>query len=94
MKRSTLGFFCSNAELLARIELATEFVAAIVDKWTVVEAQTYYVQLVKGLDQQSTAQALNKSGVTVNKALQRAQNRLIDRYLDDTENWIKDLINA
>ncbi len=94
MKRSTLGFFCSNEELLARIELATEFVAAIVDKWTVVEAQTYYVQLVKGLDQQGTAQALNKSRVTVNKALQRAQSRLIDRYLDNTENWIKELINA
>jgi hypothetical protein len=94
MKRSSLAFFCSHEELRARIELPTEFVAAIIDKWTVVEAKTYYVQLLKGLDQQDTAKALKKSRVTVNKALQRAQSRLVDRYLESCETWITQWMDA
>jgi hypothetical protein len=94
MKRSSLAFFCSNEELRARIELPTEFVAAIIDKWTAVEAKTYYIQLLKGLDQQDTAKALKKSRVTVNKALQRAQSRLVDRYLETSETWITEWVDV
>ncbi|UZM12136.1 hypothetical protein LZV00_15410 [Pseudomonas kielensis] len=69
----------------------TEFVGAIIEQWTQVEAQTYGVHLTSQGDQSSTAHHLGKSRVTVNKALQRAQARLLDRYLERTHQWIEEL---
>jgi hypothetical protein len=91
MKKSTLTVFSSDPRLLERTELTTEFVGAIIDEWTVVEAQTYFLHLIKGLDQQGTARFLSKSRVTVNKALQRAHARLLDRYLQCTRDWLQEM---
>jgi len=94
MKKLTLGLF-SHDELLQRgAGLVTEFVAAVVDKWTVVEAQAYYAHLLDGGDQQSIAEQLGKSRVAVNKALQRGQARLLDRYLACTGQWLLEVVDA
>lgn len=94
MKKSTLAVFSNDLQLLERVELATGFAATIIDKWTVVEAQTVYVHLLQGVDQKTTAALLDKSRVSVNKALQRAQARLLDRYLNRTQEWIEELSNG
>jgi hypothetical protein len=94
MKKSTLAVFSKDAKLLERVELATAFAATIIDKWTVVEAQTFYVHLLQGVDQKTTAAVLGKSRVSVNKALQRAQARLLERYLNCTQDWIEELTNG
>jgi hypothetical protein len=94
MKKLTLGLFSHDASLLRSAALVTEFVAAIVDKWTVVEAQAYYAHLLDGGDQQSIAEQLGKSRVAVNKALQRGQARLLDRYLACTGQWLLEVIDA
>jgi hypothetical protein len=94
MKKSTLAVFSSNVHLLERIGLATEFAAAIIDEWTVVEAQTFYVHLLQGVDQKTTAQTLGKSRISVNKALQRAHARLLDRYLGSAQDWVEELADA
>ncbi|MGB8423009.1 hypothetical protein SAMN05444172_5915 [Burkholderia sp. GAS332] len=94
MKKSTLAVFSSNVHLLERIGLATEFAAAIIDEWTVVEAQTFYVHLLQGVDQKTTAQTLGKSRISVNKALQRAHARLLDRYLGCAQDWVEELADA
>jgi hypothetical protein len=91
MKKSTLGVFSSEGQFLERTELVTEFVGAIIEQWTQVEAQTYGVHLTSQGDQSSTAHYLGKSRVTVNKALQRAQARLLDRFLERTHQWIEEL---
>ncbi|BAU76769.1 hypothetical protein [Metapseudomonas furukawaii] len=92
MKKSRLALFSRDERLLERLELATEFVAAIIDGWTAVEAQTYFLQTLAGLDQQGTADLLGKSRVTVNKALQRANARLVERYLECSRKWIEELL--
>lgn len=94
MKKATLAVFCSDARFAERAELSTEFVAAIIDKWTLVEARTYCLHLMQGSDQESIAQALGKSRVTVNKTLSRAQARLLDRYLKSVSQWIKEIPDA
>jgi hypothetical protein len=94
MKKTTLAVFCSHPRFAELAELATEFVAAVVDKWTVVEAQTYCLHLLEDSDQESIAQALGKSRVTVNKTLNRAQARLLDRYLRSISEWIKEIPDA
>ncbi|CAM5492996.1 putative protein OS=Stutzerimonas stutzeri OX=316 GN=CXK95_17430 PE=4 SV=1 [Stutzerimonas stutzeri] len=58
------------------------------------EAQTYFLHLVQGRDQQSIAEQLGKSRVTVTKALQRADARLVDRYLTCTRSWVEELQHA
>jgi hypothetical protein len=94
MKKLTLGLFSHDAALLRSAGLVTEFVAAIVDKWTVVEAQAYYAHLLGAGDQQSIAEQLGKSRVAVNKALQRGQARLLDRYLACTGQWLLEVLDA
>ncbi|HEY0286255.1 MAG TPA: hypothetical protein VGC62_04490 [Pseudomonas sp.] len=94
MKKSTLAVFCNDAGFGDLAELATDFVAAIIDKWTVVEAQTYCLHLLAGSDQESIAQTLGKSRVTVNKTLNRAQARLLDRYLKSISQRIKEIPDA
>jgi hypothetical protein len=94
MKKATLAVFCNDARFTELTDLATDFVAAIVDKWTVVEAQTYGLHLLEEADQESIAQALGKSRVTVNKTLNRAQARLLDRYLKHISQWIRELPDA
>lgn len=91
MKKSTLGVFSRHAALLERAELPTAFAESIIEHWTPVEAQTYFLHLTQGLDQQGLAEALGKSRVTITKALQRANARLMDRYLDNARNWIEEL---
>ncbi|MFJ3483317.1 hypothetical protein ACIPL1_08005 [Pseudomonas sp. NPDC090202] len=90
MKKLSLGLFSHDASLLRSAELLTEFVAAIVDKWTVVEAQTYDAHLRGIGDQQQIAEHLGKSRVSVNRALQRGQARLLDRYLAHTRQWLQE----
>jgi hypothetical protein len=94
MKKSTLAVFSNDTHLLERLELATEFAATIVDDWTVVEAQTFYVHLLQGVDQKTTAQTLGKSRISVNRALQRAHARLLDRYLGCAQDWVGELANV
>lgn len=94
MKKTTLAVFSNDVHLLERIGLATEFAAAIIDEWTVVEAQTFYVHLLQGVDQKTTAQILGKSRISVNKALQRAHARLLDRYLGCAQDWVEELVDA
>ncbi|ROO41053.1 MULTISPECIES: hypothetical protein [unclassified Pseudomonas] len=81
MKKNTLAILSNHQAFQERTELLTEFVAAILEQWTAVEAQTYAIHLIEATDQQSIADALGKSRITVNKALQRAQARLLDKYL-------------
>jgi len=94
MKKATLAVFCSDERFAERAELSTEFVAATLDKWTIVEAQTYCLHLLEDSDQETIAQALGKSRVTVNKTLNRAQARLLDRYLKSISQWIKEIPDA
>ncbi|NWL77446.1 hypothetical protein DM872_11345 [Pseudomonas taiwanensis] len=94
MKKNSLAVFSSDSQLQERLGLVTEFVAAILDGWTTVEAQTYFLQAIEGRDQQGTALLLGKSRVTVNKALQRANARLVDRYLERSRDWIKELLHG
>ncbi|NVZ25909.1 hypothetical protein HX881_10175 [Pseudomonas gingeri] len=94
MKRTTLMLFSHDRNLQERTELLTEFVGTTLDEWTIVEARTYFLHMTENLDQQGTARMLGKSRVTVNKALQRAHARLLDRYLDCTGEWIKGLNHA
>ncbi len=93
MKKSTLAAFSSHASFQERVALLTEFTAAIIDNWTVVEAQTVYLYLTLDTDQQTIANQLGKSRVTINKALQRAQTRLLDSYLEHTRRCIRELAN-
>lgn len=94
MKKLSLAVFSQDASFMRCTELVTEFVAAIVDKWTVVEAQAYYAHLQGVGDQQSIAENLGKSRVAINKALQRGQARLLDRYLASTKKWVMELSDA
>jgi hypothetical protein len=94
MKKLSLALFSHDASLLRGAELVTEFVAAIVDKWTVVEAQAYHAHLLGVGDQQSIAENLGKSRVAINKALQRGQARLLDRYLTCTRQWLLEVADA
>ncbi len=94
MKKETFCLFSSIPQLLRYAELPTAFVEAIVERWTPVEAQTYYLHLTRGLDQRSIAEQLGKSRVTVTKALQRADARLVDRYLGCARDWLKELEDA
>ncbi|WP_434560555.1 hypothetical protein [Pseudomonas sp. R1-6] len=91
MKKNTLAVFCNHQEFQERAGLVTEFVAAVLEEWTVVEAQTYALHLIEETNQQTIAHSLGKSRVTINKALQRAQARLLDKYLASTSRWIKEL---
>jgi len=91
MKKLTLAVFSHDASLLRAAGLVTEFVAATLDKWTVVEAQAYYAHLLGTGDQQTIAENLGKSRVAINKALQRGQAKLLDRYLTCTRDWINEL---
>ncbi|UVL84892.1 hypothetical protein LOY35_04695 [Pseudomonas sp. B21-028] len=91
MKKNTLAIFSGYQAFQERTELLTEFVAAILDQWTAVEAQTYAIHLIEATDQQSIADALGKSRITINKALQRAQARLLDKYLAYTSRLIREL---
>ncbi len=94
MKKLSLAVFSNDASLMRCAELVTEFVAATLDKWTVVEAQAYYAHLLGTGDQQAIAQNLGKSRVAINKALQRGQARLLDRYLASARQWLKELEHA
>lgn len=94
MKKNTLAVFSNHQEFQERAELLTEFVAAVLEQWTAVEAQTYALHLMEETNQQTIAHALGKSRVTVNKALQRAQARLLDKYLARTSRWIKELAHG
>ena len=94
MKKLSLALFSHDPMLLRGAELATEFVAAIVDKWTAVEAQAYHAHLLGVGDQQSIAENLGKSRVAINKALQRGQARLLDRYLSCTRQWLQEVAGA
>ena len=94
MKKLTLGVFSDDPTLLRCTGLVTEFVAAILDKWTVVESQAYQAHLVGVGDQQSIADALGKSRVAVTKALQRGQARLLDRYLSCARQWVSEVADA
>jgi class 3 adenylate cyclase len=91
MKKLTLGVFCNDVSFMSRAELVTEFAAAILDKWTVVEAQAYYAHVLGTGDQQSIASQLGKSRVAINKALQRGQARLLDRYLASSRQWLAEV---
>ncbi|WP_268800963.1 hypothetical protein [Pseudomonas huanghezhanensis] len=94
MKKATLAVFSNDERFNERTELTTDFVAAIVEKWTVVEARTYCMHLVDDDSQETIAQVLGKSRITVNKTLRRAQARLLDRYLQRVGQWIKELADA
>ncbi|EIK51732.1 hypothetical protein YO5_07463 [Stutzerimonas stutzeri TS44] len=91
MKRETLCIFSDEPQLQRCIALPTAFLAALIDRWTPVEAQTYFLHLTQGHDQQTIAEQLGKSRVTVTKALQRADARLVDRYLACTRAWVEEL---
>ncbi|MCW3149015.1 hypothetical protein N8H22_10465 [Stutzerimonas stutzeri] len=91
MKKETFCVFSNEASLLRCIELPTAFLAALIDRWTPVEAQTYFLHLTERRDQQAIAEQLGKSRVTVTKALQRADARLVDRYLATMRTWIEEL---
>ncbi|HDZ55210.1 MAG TPA: hypothetical protein ENI17_11730 [Pseudomonas xinjiangensis] len=94
MKKTTLGIFSHARQLLDRIELPTEFVAVIIEGWTRVEAETYFLHATQHASQKDLAKTLGKSRVTVHKALQRANAELIDRYLERTRAWIQELQDA
>ncbi len=94
MKKDTFRLFSSVPQLLKYAELPTAFIEAIIERWTPVEAQTYYLHLTRGLDQRRIAEQLGKSRVTVTKALQRADARLVDRYLACVREWLKELDDA
>jgi hypothetical protein len=91
MKKLSLALFSHDAQLLRYAELVTEFVAAIVDKWTVVEAQVYYAHVLGAGDQQTIATQLGKSRVAISRALQRGQARLLDRYLASSKQWLAEV---
>lgn len=94
MKKETLCLFSSDPQLLKYAALPTAFVEAIIENWTAVEAQTYFLHLTQGLDQRGIAERLGKSRVTVTKALQRASARLVDRYLSEARGWLEELRHA
>lgn len=94
MKKSTLGVFSHARQLLDRTELPTEFVASIIEGWTQVEAETYFLHATQQSSQKDLASMLGKSRVTVHKALQRANAELIDRYIERTRAWIQELQDA
>lgn len=94
MKKLSLAVFSHDQAFLRCTALVTEFVAAIVDKWTVVEAQACYAHLLGAGDQQSIAEKLGKSRVAINKALQRGQARLLDRYLACSRQWLTEVADA
>lgn len=94
MKKETLCIFSDEPQLQRCTELPTAFLAALIDRWTPVEAHTYFLHLIQGRDQQSIAEQLGKSRVTVTKALQRADARLVDRYLTCTRSWVEELPHA
>ncbi|MEK6423016.1 MAG: hypothetical protein V4801_25795 [Burkholderia gladioli] len=89
MKRSALQVFSADADFLERIDLATEFAAAIIEAWTAVEAETYFTHLIGGDSQKDVAEKLGKARVTVNQALKRAQAKLMDTYLERSESLLE-----
>tara|TARA_R110000764_G_scaffold112761_3_gene199659 strand:+ start:38213 stop:38830 length:618 start_codon:yes stop_codon:yes gene_type:complete len=91
MKKSTLGIFSHAEQLLDRTALPTEFVASIIDGWTRIEAETFFLHATQQSSQKDLAQLLGKSRVTVHKALQRANATLIDRYIERTQDWVREL---
>ncbi|MBW2941716.1 hypothetical protein [Zhongshania aquimaris] len=93
MKRQTLMVFSNSTQFLRYAELPTAFVAEIIDNWSVVEAQTYYLYLSKAQDQATIAKAMKKSRVTVTKALQRAKAQLLGRYLASVEFWLTEALH-
>ncbi|WP_339650297.1 hypothetical protein [Halopseudomonas pelagia] len=94
MKKTTLGIFSHAQQLLDRTELPTEFVANIIEGWTRVEAETYFLHATQQSSQKDLAKTLGKSRVTVHKALQRANAELIDRYIERTRVWVQELQDA
>jgi hypothetical protein len=94
MKKLTLAVFGQDPSFMRCMELLTEFVAAVLDKWTLIEAQAYFAHIQGVGDQKSIAENLGKSRVAINQALQRAQARLLDRYLVSAQQWLMELGNA
>lgn len=94
MKKETLGLFTHDATLLDRAELPTAFVARIIDQWTRVEAETWWLHATTNTSQKALAEQVGKSQVTVHKALQRAEAPLIDRYLTRSREWIQELTDG
>lgn len=93
MKRTSLGLFASDANLLDRMELPTAFAARVIEQWSRVEAETWLLHATLGVSQKALAEQLGKSQVTIHKALQRAEGNLIDRYLSCSRKWIEELAN-
>lgn len=91
MQRETLRVFSRDESLLRYADLPTAFLETLIDNWTPVEAQTYHLHLTQGLDQRGIATALGKSRVTITKALQRANARLVDRYLGCARQWLTEI---
>ena len=91
MKKDSLGLFTHNAALFDRLELPTAFAARVIEQWTRVEAQTWWLHTTLHVSQKALAEHLDKSQVTVHKALQRAEAPLMDRYLARSSEWIQEL---
>lgn len=91
MKKDSLGLFTHDASLLDRLELPTAFAARVIEQRTRVEAQTWWLHTTLAVSQKALAEHLDKSQVTVHKALQRAEAALMDRYLARSREWIQEL---
>jgi len=91
MKKDSLGLFTHDASLLDRLELPTAFAARVIEQWTRVEAQTWWLHTTLAVSQKALAEHMDKAQVTVHKALQRAEAALMDRYLARSREWIQEL---
>ncbi|MAG66059.1 hypothetical protein [Pseudomonas sp.] len=91
MKKETLALFTHSASLLDHLELPIAFAARIIENWTRVEAETWWLHATMNASQKALAEHLGKSQVTVHKALQRAEAPLIDRFLARSHEWITEL---
>ena len=91
MKKESLALFTHSASLLEHLELPTAFAARIIESWTRVEAETWWLHATMNASQKALAEHMGKSQVTVHKALQRAEAPLIDRFLTRSHQWITEL---
>lgn len=91
MKRQTMTFHSRRKSLRDRLELSTQLVAGIIDRWTSVEAMTYYAYRTNKRELENAAKALDKTIPTVSKALKRAHAKVLDLYVMRSTGWIREM---
>ena len=78
----TLGIMSSREDINDALRITAKMAGAIIDQWSVANAEAIYWMLLKDLTQKNLSKQLNISQPAVNKRLQGAHYSVINAYIE------------